>query len=227
MQKITLDNNKKFKYESGEHIFFTSDTHFHHTNILRFCNRSFKTVQEMDEELIKRWNEKVGPDDIVYHLGDFAWGGSEVWNSIIPRLNGHIHLIVGNHDEKNLRQGYMHYFESVEYQQHIYVEGKSIYLNHYPFLTFGGVYRGKESCWQLFGHVHTQKGSSGKDKGRLQYLFPTQYDVGVDNNDYAPVSFAEVKVIIEEQQRIANMRWWERVIDKIFVTLKIFKFTKL
>ena len=72
---ITLDSNKKFRYEDGSNIFFTSDTHFHHDNIIRFCNRPFKDVYHMDEELIKRWNEKVGPDDIIYHLGDFAWGG--------------------------------------------------------------------------------------------------------------------------------------------------------
>ena len=197
---ITLDSNKKFRYEDGSNIFFTSDTHFHHDNIIRFCNRPFNDVYHMDEELIKRWNEKVGPDDIIYHLGDFAWGGSEVWNGILKRLNGHIHLIVGNHDEKNLRQGYMQHFESISYQQHIYIEGKSIYLNHYPFLAFGGAYRGKESTWQLFGHVHSKSGSTGLDIARLQHLFPTQYDVGVDNNNYAPVSFNELKKIIEKQQ---------------------------
>ena len=197
---VTLDNNKKFRYEDGSNIFFTSDTHFHHDNIIRFCNRPFKDIYHMDEELIRRWNEKVGPDDIIYHLGDFAWGGSEIWNNILKRLNGHIHLIVGNHDEKNLRQGYMQHFESISYQQHIYIEGKSIYLNHYPFLAFGGAYKGMEATWQLFGHVHSKPGSTGLDIARMQHLFPTQYDVGVDNNDYAPVSFNELKKIIEEQQ---------------------------
>lgn len=225
---VTLDNNKKFRYEDGSNIFFTSDTHFSHENIIRFCNRPFKNVDHMNEELIRRWNEKVGPDDIVYHLGDFAWGGSDVWNKILQRLNGHIHLIMGNHDEKNLRQGYMRHFESVSYQQHIYIEGKSIYLNHYPFLAFGGAYRGEgatwqlfggaqvsidaiaeilgEKCqdvsaiWELFGHVHSKEGSTGLDISRMQHLFTTQYDVGVDNNNYAPVSFHELKKIIEEQQ---------------------------
>lgn len=200
MTDVKLNNNKTFQYDSGEHIFFTSDTHFHHDNIIRFCNRPFSSVEEMDEVLIKNWNETVGPDDIVFHLGDFAWGGSEVWNSILQRLNGHIHLIIGNHDEKNLRQGYMKHFESITYQKHIYVEGKSIYLNHYPFLAFGGTYRGLDATWQLFGHVHSKEGSTGLDISRLGVLFPTQYDVGVDNNNYKPVSFEEVKRIIEDQQ---------------------------
>ena len=197
---IKLDNNKSFQYESGEHIFFTSDTHFHHDNIIRFCDRPFSSVEEMDEALIKNWNDAIGPDDTVFHLGDFAWGGSDVWNSILQQLNGHIHLIVGNHDEKNLRQGYMKYFESVTYQKHITIEGKSIYLNHYPFLAFGGVYRGMDAVWQLFGHVHSKPGATGLDISRMQYLFPTQYDVGVDNNNYKPISFEEVKRIIEDQQ---------------------------
>ena len=200
MTDVKLNNNKTFQYDSGEHIFFTSDTHFHHDNIIRFCNRPFGSAEEMDEVLIKNWNETVGPNDTVFHLGDFAWGGSDVWNSILQRLNGHIHLIVGNHDEKNLRQGYMKHFESITYQKHIYVEGKSIYLNHYPFLAFGGTYRGLDATWQLFGHVHSKEGSTGLDISRLSVLFPTQYDVGVDNNNYKPVSFEQVKRIIEEQQ---------------------------
>lgn len=164
----------------------------------------------MNEELIRRWNETVGPDDIIFHLGDFAWGGSAVWNSILPRLNGHIHLIAGNHDEKNIRSGYEHYFESISYQQHIYVEEESIYLNHYPFLCFGGVYKSDNPTWQLFGHVHTNQtqtgGEIGKDISRLEVLFPTQYDVGVDNNDYRPISFYEVKNIIEQQKLATNKK---------------------
>ncbi len=197
---ITTDKTKEFRYESGKGIWFTSDTHFSHDNIIRFCNRPFKDIREMDEILIKNWNDRVQPDDIIFHLGDFAWGGSQIWNNILQQLNGHIHLIVGNHDEKNLRQGYMKYFDSVEYQKHIYIEGKSIYLNHYPFLCFGGAYRGEAACWQLFGHVHSKPESTGLDISRLKVLFPTQYDVGVDNNNYCPISFEEVKRIIKDQQ---------------------------
>ena len=198
--EVKLERNKTFQYVSGERIWFTSDTHFNHDNIIRFCNRPFRDVNHMNEMLIQNWNERVQPDDIVFHLGDFAWGGSEVWNNVLQRLNGHIHLIVGNHDEKNLRQGYMKYFDSITYQKHIYIEGKSIYLNHYPFLAFGGTYKGADATWQLFGHVHSKQGSTGLDIARMQYLFPTQYDVGVDNNDYKPVSFEQVKKIIEDQQ---------------------------
>ena len=80
-------------------IFFTSDLHFGHENVIRFDNRPFNTVEEMDEEMIKRWNAKVGKGDIVYVLGDFIWkAATNEAVSIIRRLNGQIILIKRNHD---------------------------------------------------------------------------------------------------------------------------------
>ena len=80
-------------------IFFTSDLHFGHENVIRFDNRPFDTVEEMDEEMIKHWNAKVGKGDIVYVLGDFIWkAATNEAVSIIRRLNGQIILIKGNHD---------------------------------------------------------------------------------------------------------------------------------
>ena len=80
-------------------IFFTSDLHFGHENVIKFDNRPFKTVEEMDEELIRRWNAKVGKGDLVYVLGDMIWksrnGDAE---QLIKSLNGQIILIKGNHD---------------------------------------------------------------------------------------------------------------------------------
>lgn len=188
-------NEKRIKY-SPDHTFFTSDTHFGHTNIIKFCNRPFQNVEKMNEILIENWNKVVSKDDTVFHLGDFAFGGSSVWNGIIPRLNGHINLIIGNHDRKNLRQGYMSYFDMVVPQLHIEIEDNSIYLNHYPFLCYGGSYRG---VWQLFGHVHSGPQANGLDISRLKVLLPTQYDVGVDNNNFTPISYREVKEKIESQ----------------------------
>ena len=180
-----------------ENVWFTSDTHFWHTNILRFCNRPFGTVEEMNEELIRRWNETVPPDGIVFHLGDVCFGGPKEWNGVIHRLHGHIYLILGNHDMKSIKQGFMARFAHVTQQMTIRVGGQAIVLNHNPFLCYGGAYR---NVWQLFGHVHSGPFSSeGKDHPRLGMLFPRQYDVGVDNNDFRPVSFREVTEIIEAQ----------------------------
>ena len=184
-----------YKFD-GDKVFFTSDTHFYHSNIINFCGRPFKNVEVMNETLIANWNSVVGPDDIVFHLGDFCLGGSAEWTNILNRLNGKIYLIVGNHDIKNLRQGYYSRFEHIAMQMHIEVGKQKIYLNHCPFLCYGGAYR---DTWQLFGHVHTSKQNTGIDAPRLHMLFPTQYDVGVDNNNFTPVSFEEVKRIIERQ----------------------------
>ena len=184
-----------FKF-NAEHTFFTSDTHFNHANIIKFCNRPFKDVEQMNDVMIANWNSVIGKDDTVFHLGDFCLGGAAEWTKILDRLNGKIYLIMGNHDLKNIRQGFISRFEHVAMQMHIKVGKQRIYLCHYPFLCFEGSYK---DVWQLFGHVHTRRSNSGIDAGRLQYLYPTQYDVGVDNNNYAPISFEQVKRIINKQ----------------------------
>ena len=78
--------------------FFTSDTHFGHKSVIDFCKRPYFYVEEMDEALVENWNSVVGPEDRVYHLGDFAWT-MKAAKRIRPRLNGNIRLIIGNHDD--------------------------------------------------------------------------------------------------------------------------------
>lgn len=98
-KNISLFQNKF----SGENLFFTSDTHFFHEGIIKFCNRPFESVEEMNETLIRNWNETVPEDGTVFHLGDFAFGGWREWMSAYNRLNGKIYLILGNHDMKNAK----------------------------------------------------------------------------------------------------------------------------
>lgn len=188
----------RFQYREDEPIWFTSDTHFNHANIIKFCNRPFKDIKEHDEVLIENWNNRVGKDDLVFHLGDFCFGGSYEWNKYLDALNGKIILIIGNHDRKNLRQGYITKFEFVTPQMQITIGKQSIYLNHMPFLCYAGSWR---NVWQLFGHVHSGPNSNkdGIDIPRLEYLYPLQYDVGVDNNDFVPISYQEIKAKIDSQ----------------------------
>ena len=101
----TKESKMNYKFD-GSKVYFTSDTHFYHSNIIGFCKRPFKNVEDMNETLIENWNRVVGQDDIVFHLGDFCLGGSHEWTKILNRLNGKIYLILGNHDLKNIRQGY-------------------------------------------------------------------------------------------------------------------------
>ena len=186
----------KMIFKDGGNIWFTSDQHFHHEAIMRFCSRPFKDVEEMDQVMTDRWNSVVGKNGIVFHLGDFCLGGSVEWTKALDRLNGKIYLCLGNHDLKNIRQGFMRRFVDVSMQFFVEIEKQKIYLNHNPFLCYGGSYTG---VWQLFGHVHSGPFNTGLDKPRLSMLFPMQYDVGVDNNDFTPVSFYQVKEIIEKQ----------------------------
>lgn len=184
-------------------VFFTSDTHFGHSNIIKYCQRPFNSAEHMDEVLISNWNEVVSPQDIVFHLGDFCFGSDKEWIKILQRLNGTKYLILGNHDIKKIANSsqIQDYFADINMQMRVVVDKQKILLNHYPFLCFEGGY---QNVWQLFGHVHSSKHSTGLDKERLVHLFPTQYDVGVDNNNYRPVSFSQVSQIITEQQANAH-----------------------
>lgn len=82
--------------------FHISDTHFYHTNIIRFCERPFSATQEMNEYMIAQWNERVKPGDIVMHYGDLATPRSKDATNLLGRLNGHIILVRGNHDKLSL-----------------------------------------------------------------------------------------------------------------------------
>ena len=91
--KNMFDNIKPMKLDSSkQRIWFTSDTHWGHRNVIKFCNRPWKTVKEMDEALIENWKSAVSKDDIVFHLGDFAFAPNWRWKKLLSRLNGHIYL---------------------------------------------------------------------------------------------------------------------------------------
>ena len=132
-------------FSKKERLFFTADTHWGHRNIIKYCQRPFSCIEEMDDALITNWNRVVGKDDIIFHLGDFAMGGSAEWSRLLQKLNGKIYLILGNHDMKTIGAGFSR-LEGVAMQMLINVKGQKIYLNHYPFLCYGGAYR---NTWQL------------------------------------------------------------------------------
>lgn len=195
-----------YKYSNGKGLWFTSDLHFEHANIIKYCNRPFKDVDEMRKKIIENWNSVVGKDDTVFILGDIGFGplGQIIEN--VKQLNGKKILIPGNHDRGYIgKPEFDELFEEITPQVYMKVEKKRIYLNHLPFLAFDGAYLGKDATWQLFGHCHSFPGSLGLDVQRLVHLFPTQYDVGMDNNHYTPVSFEQVKQIINNQQESLNL----------------------
>ena len=189
------------KYKDGSKIYLTSDDHFSHSNIIKFCDRPFKDVKEMDAKLIENWNKKVPQDGLVFHLGDFAWGNYENWKRIREQLNGNIILIKGNHDVRNMSSNAeKELFQLTAWQLLVNIEGRIVLLNHFPFLCYAGVYREPNGLiYNAYGHVHSGPNKQGTDIPRLQYTFPTQYDVGVDNNNYEPISWYEFNEKIQKQ----------------------------
>ena len=200
--------NKQFIYteKDAEKMFFTSDTHFLHENIIKYCKRPFKSIEENDAELIHRWNEKVPEDGIVFHLGDVAFGDPDKVDEILKQLNGKIYLVIGNHDWRRIVNQHKWRFELMTQQINMKIGKRHVILNHYPMLAYAGAWRGVDASYQLFGHVHTSPYTDeGLDQQRMKYLFTTQYDVGVDNNNFTPVSWKEVDQIINNQMMSLGM----------------------
>lgn len=193
-----------------ERVFFTSDTHFCHSRVIAYSERPFANVAEMNEALIHNWNSVVPKDGIVFHLGDFCFGSKKDWNEILDQLNGSIHLILGNHDMRESRRGFMSRFASVQMERMIEVGDRRILLNHYPLLC----YAQEKYYWQLFGHIHTNpRNNKILSRERMQLLMPKQYDVGVDNNNFTPVSFHQLEEIIRYQVETGN-RWEQTPLNK-------------
>ena len=158
-------------------IFFTSDTHFGHGGALGLYRRPFASVAAMNEGLVERWNETVGPDDEVWHLGDFAIRQRPtVVADLLARLNGRKHLVAGNNDPQETRE--LEGWESVQSYLEIEVDRVSVVLCHYPFRSWRGMGKG----WvNLHGHSH------GKLKPQAR-----QFDVGVDVWGFRPVMLDEI-----------------------------------
>jgi calcineurin-like phosphoesterase family protein len=170
-----------------EQIFFTSDPHFGHRNIIKYCNRPFADADEMDAELIRRWNAVVPTDGIVYLLGDVTMGGPERAIEILGQLNGTKYLIAGNHDKKNRRNArFARCFVWVKDLAKIRVQSEPIVLCHYPMKSWDGSYH---DALHFHGHSHNAKPINGD---------PRRVDVGVDAWSYAPVSLDEILSVIPE-----------------------------
>lgn len=199
------------RINDASNVYFTSDIHFSHDNIIHSCHRPYKNVEEMNEALINNWNSVVNDDSLVFILGDVSWGNN--WRPFLERMRGRKILILGNHDWKNLppQSQLDEFFDVVTQQMHLKIEGREVWLNHFPFLCFNGTYRKPEDMvYALHGHIHYGKNSlEGKDIPRMDFLFPSQYDVGVDMNNYTPISWREIDKKIKFQiENNVNMTYW-------------------
>lgn len=133
-------------------IYYIADNHFGHKNVIRFDNRPFADTVLMDEVLVHNWNERVTEDDTVYILGDCFWKNEENSVKLIQRLNGHKHLIRGNHDRVHGRLRF--YYESIEHYAEINDNDRLVILCHYPIPFYKNQHYG---AVMLYGHVHNTK----------------------------------------------------------------------
>ena len=168
-------------------IHFTADTHFGHGGALNLYRRPFPGVAAMDDAMTDHWNETVGPDDEIWHLGDVAVGpraaeaaatfATRLFNRLAS-LNGRKHLVTGNNDPASVRA--WPGWASVQAYAEITVDGRALVLCHYALRSWNGMSRGAVN---LHGHSH----------GRLAPM-PRQFDVGVDGRGFRPVTLAGLGV---------------------------------
>jgi calcineurin-like phosphoesterase family protein len=159
-------------------VWFTADTHFGHAGALSLYRRPFDSVAAMNAAMITRWNETVGPDDDVWHLGDFALRTTpEAAAAILTALNGRKHLVTGNNDPPAITA--LPGWASVQAYAELTVDAHRLVQCHYAFRTWNGMAKG---ALNLHGHSH----------GRLKPL-PRQTDVGVDAWDFRPIAVRQVR----------------------------------
>ncbi len=156
-------------------VLFTSDTHFGDHRVLNISKRPFASVAEMDSALLANWNAVVGPDDEVWHLGDFARKVSDV-PMLLEQLHGRKHLIRGNNDPPGTLAAPG--WESVQDYHEMELDGHRLVLCHYPFRSWNWQYR---RSLNLHGHSH----------GRLTPIH-RQFDVGVDPRGFRPVTLDDL-----------------------------------
>jgi calcineurin-like phosphoesterase family protein len=173
-------NHTEFK--ETDPLFFIADTHLNHSNIIKYTNRPFKNSKEMDECIINNWNQVVPKDGYVFHLGDFSFGYVKRY---YEALNGTIFFIKGNHDkEKDIV--YTTAFDGVDVYKKIRVDKQEIILFHYPIYSWDKKLHGS---WHLYGHVHDK--TLGVDIGI------NAVNVSVEQTNYKPISFEQLKLLIK------------------------------
>ncbi|MHB1485325.1 MAG: metallophosphoesterase [Saccharofermentanales bacterium] len=170
-------------------IYFTSDLHLGHANIIKLCNRPFSDLDEMNETLISNWNSRVTNGDKVYIVGDLIFRSSIRPETYLDRLKGKKHLILGNHDKSWINKiDTSKYFISVGNMQSIGDGKRKIILCHYPMMSWESM---SKPSYLIFGHMHN---NTKANYWELLKSMPCALNAGVEINNYVPVSFDELVV---------------------------------
>jgi len=171
MARINMARNKS--------VYFTSDTHFGHRNIIKYCNRPFTSAEEMDNDIITKWNETLKDTDTVFHLGDFSFLDKEKTRTVLSNLNGNIILVRGNHDASKHVELFGDVYDMIDLPVEDNGMQQVILLCHYPLAVWASSHFG---TWHLHGHSH---GNYTVEIGKI-------VDAGWDVWG-KPVSYQEIK----------------------------------
>lgn len=175
--------------------FFISDAHFGHENIIDYCSRPFRTVEEMDQMMLDCWNSVVTDEDEVYFVGDFSFCGAERSIEILEQLRGTKHLVLGNHDYQRgkVKPFLKKHFVTVEASRSLFVEpvGRTVNLCHYP--SFGP----KAPQILVHGHSHNYRPLVTTYVTTRQLLV----NVSVECVEYTPMSETKLSEILDQYEQ--------------------------
>jgi calcineurin-like phosphoesterase family protein len=166
--------------------YYTADLHFGHANILKLDGRPFASVEEMDQTLIDRWNNRVTDQDDVYIIGDLCYRSQHTPDWYLRQLKGKLHLIQGNHDGDLLSDSVaMARLESVDKMLFLRDGGEKVVLCHFPLAEWNGFYRG---AWHIYGHLH----NANRPASRYMRAQERALNAGCMLNGYQPVTLQEL-----------------------------------
>lgn len=164
-------------------VYYIGDTHFGDKRVMELAGRPYSSIEEMDSDIIRKWNQRVKDSDTVCILGDFAF--NDVSAQIVEKLHGRKVLLLGNHDEV-LSIETLHKFDCVKTIDTIDDSGRSVCLCHYPLLSYNrSVYGG----YHVFGHIH----NNPNDRAYyLQAQLPNSFNCGADVIGFIPRTLDEL-----------------------------------
>ncbi len=181
-----------------QRIWFTSDYHFCHANVIKYDERPFADVEEMNKSLIENWNHYVDDEDVVFYLGDLSFDkNGKQTQEIVNQLKGKIHYILGNHDkEKDIRK--LNRFETISDYINLSVldsdnprKWQEIMMMHYPILSWDKAHHGS---WMIHGHCHQSISDTEFHKTRRIL------DVGCNGWGYTPVHYSDIKEYMKTKE---------------------------
>lgn len=185
---------------------FTADQHFGHTKIIEYVNRPFNSVDEMNDVMVERWNQRVRKEDVVYHLGDFTLSNYKGFEYYLNQLNGTVFFIPGGHDhrwlESYVKNGSDSKFHVLQSLVTVKVRNIELVLCHYPLMTWEKSYYG---ALMLHGHCHGNIGCIGRASGGAGDNKGYRMDIGVDCNNFYPISIPDIVNRIDAYEGVVKV----------------------